>query len=125
MNIKNIPVLGAFVKLKTAGKLYALFGSISLVITITGILSVIQIDKLKNASITLGEKSAPLIDACMELKLTAVEAHLLFEEVMAGDKSENIAEVWTLLESSIWYADAILNGASNDEGTFLKVLIQL
>ncbi|PKR51676.1 methyl-accepting chemotaxis protein [Thalassospira marina] len=62
---------------------------------------------------------APLGDAAMEIKLTATKAHLVFEEIMSGDGSEDINEVWDLLAESAWYANAILNGGANDEGTFI------
>lgn len=67
----------------------------------------------------VGADLAPLGDAAMEIKLTATTAHLIFEEVMAGDTSENVQHVWDLLDETIWYCDAILNGASNDEGIFV------
>ncbi|WP_181847563.1 methyl-accepting chemotaxis protein [Thalassospira profundimaris] len=62
---------------------------------------------------------APLGDAAMEIKLSATKAHLIFEEIMSGDGGENIQEVWDLLDESAWYANAILNGGENDEGTFV------
>ena len=66
----------------------------------------------------VGAKLAPLADAAMEIKLTATHAHLLFEEIMAGDEGEDINEVWSLLDETRFYAKAILEGGSNDEGTF-------
>ena len=62
---------------------------------------------------------APLGDAAMEIKLSATRAHLIFEEIMSGDGSEDINEVWDLLAESAWYVDAIMTGGQNDEGTFL------
>ena len=37
---------------------------------------------------------APLVDAAMEIKLEATTAHLWFEEIISGDRHENISEVW-------------------------------
>ncbi|MEZ5878343.1 MAG: methyl-accepting chemotaxis protein [Tepidamorphaceae bacterium] len=68
--------------------------------------------------IEAGEKLAPLGDAAMEIKLSATHAHLLFEEIMSGDDGESIDEVWKLLDETRFYVNAILNGGSNDEGTF-------
>jgi methyl-accepting chemotaxis protein len=68
--------------------------------------------------IALGEREAPLADAAMEVKLTATHAHLLFEEIMSGDDGESIDEVWRLIGEARFYAKAILDGGSNDEGTF-------
>ena len=56
----------------------------------------------------------------MEIKLTATQAHLIFEEIMAGDATESIEDVRSLLDETEWYCNAILNGGSNDEGTFYR-----
>ena len=37
---------------------------------------------------------------------------------MAGDVNEDINEVWSLLDETLFYTNAILKGAKNDEGTF-------
>jgi len=71
----------------------------------------------------VGIKLAPLGDAAMEIKLTATHAHLVFEEIMAGDTGESIDQVWELLgdkEGTLFYCDAILAGGENEEGTFHK-----
>ena len=68
--------------------------------------------------VQVGEKLAPLGDAAMEIKLEAAKAHLIFEEIMAGDTSEDINSVWALLDNALWYCDAIVQGGANEEGTF-------
>ena len=67
----------------------------------------------------VGAKLAPLSDAAMEIKLTATQAHLLFEEILAGDTTEDIDEVWELFDSTLWYCEVILTGGENEEGKFV------
>lgn len=64
---------------------------------------------------------APLIDAAMEVKLELTTAHLWFEEIISGDRNESIETVWNHIENAEWYAEAILSGGTNIEGTFLPV----
>ncbi len=70
------------------------------------------------SGVHVAERLAPLGDAAMEIKLTATQAHLIFEEIMAGDDGESIEAVWSLLGETRFYANALLNGGENDEGRF-------
>ncbi|MEH0071805.1 hypothetical protein V6L77_18320 [Pannonibacter sp. Pt2-lr] len=54
----------------------------------------------------------------MEIKLTATRAHLIFEEIMTGDDGEDVNEVWDLMKEARFFAGAIMNGGTNDEGRF-------
>jgi methyl-accepting chemotaxis protein len=54
----------------------------------------------------------------MEMKLSATRGHLLLEEILSGDTSEKVEDVWALLDESAWYVDAVLKGGKNDEGVF-------
>ena len=69
----------------------------------------------------IAERYTPLVDATMEIKLEATTAHLWFEELISGDQSVNIEDVWTNLDQSEWYAQAMLNGGTNEDGTFLAL----
>ena len=69
----------------------------------------------------MGTKYTPLMDAIMMFKLESTTAHLWFEELMAGDKDENIDKVNKHLESAHWYANAMLHGGVNEEGTILPL----
>lgn len=120
MILKKIPLMSIFLKAKVSTKFYSMFIFMALLIALTGAIALSQIASLKKHSINAAENVAPLIDACMEIKLTAVAGHLFLEEVLGGDTEEDIKDVWALFEKSKWYAEAILNGASNDEGTFVK-----
>ncbi len=107
-------------KLKT--KLLIGFLSVSAVIIVAGILGIAEIRMLYTVSKEVGLKNAPLADAVMEVKLTATTAHLWVEEIISGaEEKEVIAEVWKLLDDSLWYCEAILKGGKNAEGTFYAV----
>jgi methyl-accepting chemotaxis protein len=104
--------------MKVGTKLLTAFFIMVLILVSSGIISVIFTDIVGGKGIEVGEKLAPLGDAAMEIKLTATQGHLIFEEIMGGDTNENIDEVWKLLDETIWYMDAILKGGKNDEGRF-------
>jgi len=69
----------------------------------------------------LAERYTPLVDAAMEIKLEATAAHLWFEKAIAGDLSVQIEDVWNHLDQSQWYAQAMLDGGSNAEGSFIAL----
>jgi PAS domain S-box-containing protein len=64
---------------------------------------------------------APLIDAAMEIKLEATAAHLWFEEIISDDRYEDISVVWKHQDQAEWYAQAMLEGGKNPEGTFIPL----
>ena len=66
-------------------------------------------------------KYAPLMDAAMEIKLEATTAHLWFEELISGDRFEDINEVKQHLDQAQWYASAMLEGGENPEGKFIPL----
>ncbi|WP_353472915.1 methyl-accepting chemotaxis protein [Salipiger sp. H15] len=65
----------------------------------------------------LGIELAPQVDAAMEIKLEALHAHVLTEEIMGGD-AESTDEVWQHLEASRGYALTLLEGGETAEGLF-------
>lgn len=69
----------------------------------------------------LAEIHAPMQDAAMEIKLEAAIAHLWFEEIISGDRYEDISQVWSHLDQSAWYANAMLIGGENMEGKFIPL----
>lgn len=66
----------------------------------------------------MAERYAPLADAAMEIKLEAAIGHLWFEEIISGDRDEEIASVLEHFDRSAWYARAMLDGGQNPEGVF-------
>ena len=107
-------LLDASIRIKFIGA----FLIVALLAGITGLAGFYSTKIVGGEGVTVGEKLAPLGDAAMEIKLSAANAHLIFEEILAGDTSEDINEVWKLLDDTLFYCDAILSGGTNDEGTF-------
>ncbi|SCA55964.1 putative Methyl-accepting chemotaxis sensory transducer [Candidatus Terasakiella magnetica] len=104
----------------TIGKrLFRLFSAMAIVVAITGYAGYHFSSSIGNEGYEVSTNLAPLGDAAMEVKLTATQAHLIFEEIMSGDAGEDITQVWKLLDETLWYTDAILKGGTNDEGTFV------
>ena len=100
----------------TSTKLKIIISTLSALILTTSILTYNF-----NLGYEMTSKYTPLIDAAMEIKLEATTAHLWFEEIMCGDKIENLEMVNTNINNAIWYANAMLYGNSNNEGTFLPL----
>jgi PAS domain S-box-containing protein len=66
--------------------------------------------------VSMAKRHAPLIDATMEIKLETITAHLRFEEIISGDLSVDIEDVWLHLDKAEWYARAMLEGGESPEG---------
>jgi len=107
-------------KIKT--KLRIGFLSVAAIILVAGILGIIETNKLHTVSKKISIEHAPLADASMEIIISAVKAHLWFEEIISGaEKPEKINDVWQLLDESLWYADAMLEGGQNAKNVFYSV----
>jgi len=61
----------------------------------------------------------PLMEATTEIQLSATTAHLWFEEIISGDRHESINSVWQYLDQADWYAQAMLQGAKNQDNTYI------
>ncbi len=105
--------------LNLRGKMLLGFIAIALLILVAGIASNYQLNLLYKAASIATNEAAPHVDACMEIKLIANEAYLLFEEIFSGESEVNINNVYTMLDECVWYADAIISGGSNEEGVFI------
>lgn len=66
-------------------------------------------------------KYIPLIDAATEIKLEVTTAHLWLEEIVSGDRNEDINKIIEGIEGAIWYTSAIMHGGTNHKGTFLPI----
>ncbi len=66
-------------------------------------------------------KYTPLLDACMEIKMETTTAHLWFEEIVGGGKYVDIDKVQRHIDTATWYANAMLEGGQNQEGTFIAL----
>ena len=74
-----------------------------------------------NTGRNIAERYAPLVDATMEIKLEVTTAHLWLEEAISGDQNINIETIWDHINQSEWYAQAMLDGGTNEAGTFLAL----
>lgn len=64
---------------------------------------------------------APLVDAAMGIRLEATTAHLWFEEILSGDRNEDMQQVWQHLDQTDRYARAMLEGGENPGGTYVSL----
>jgi methyl-accepting chemotaxis protein len=102
-------------------RLSAAFFITSVISLLVGLSALYFINAVGDAGLYAGRSAAPRVDAVMEVKLLATEAHLKFEEIMGGDTAESIDEVRKLMKESRWYVDALIKGGENDEGKFLPL----
>ncbi|MDX2471744.1 MAG: ATP-binding protein [SAR324 cluster bacterium] len=83
---------------------------------------ILLVTLLSGLSYWMGQRMAvrylPLIDAAMEIRLEATTAHLWLEEIISGDRGEDVESVWEHLDQADWYARAMLEGGVNNEGNF-------
>ncbi len=69
-------------------------------------------------ALRIAKKSAPLIDASMDVKFQLSLYHLWFEELVQQDPTVDKKQVWAHLNQARWYANAMLEGGENQEGRF-------
>lgn len=67
----------------------------------------------------MAQRYAPLVDAAMEIKLETTTAHLLLDETLSGERIAKLTDIIRHIDQATWYAQAILNGGNNQEGTFM------
>lgn len=101
-----------------AERVAIVFGSVAIIGLISGIGGMIAGRNAANAGLMISEDLAPQADATMEAMISLTQAHLLFEEIMAGDDSEDINEVWALVDESAHYATVVLSGGQTDKGLY-------
>jgi diguanylate cyclase (GGDEF)-like protein len=69
----------------------------------------------------VADMHAPMVDAAMEVRLELAFARLYLEEFISGKKSITKRDVTSHLEQAQWYAQAMLSGGQNSEGTFIPL----
>ena len=99
-------------------KLLTAFASLAVLIGATGLSGVWFTSSVGDRATHIGEDLSPHTFASLEIQIKGTEAHLVFEEIMAGDQTEDIGQVWSLLEDAKWYANAVLNGGASEKGKF-------
>ncbi len=96
------------------------FLSISLIMIASGLLSIYFSNNISKKAYDISINNVPLSNATMKIKLDVTTAHLWFEEIISGDTTIDIQEVWNLLEKTTWYCNAILKGDKNSEGDLIS-----
>ncbi len=69
----------------------------------------------------MNTKYSPLIGATMEIQLESTHAHLLFEELLSGEKSGDLSDVTHHFDNARWYTNAMITGGENREGKFIAL----
>ncbi len=100
-------------------RLALIFGVVALLALAAGGVSVATSLVLARTGVEVGAGLAPLGGAAVAIKYTATRAHLVFEEIVAGDATESVDEVRALLAETRFYADAIRDGGTNAAGVFV------
>ena len=92
-----------------------------IIMAVFGVLIITILTYSVNKGTRMTSKYVPLVDAVMVIKLEITRAHLIAEEIMTGDTSEDINELWTHFDRSQWYARAIRDGGENWEWKYIPV----
>ena len=104
---------------KLGAQIGLVFGVIFVVSAGVGIVSGLQAKRLAEQSRLVGEVLGPMINATSKIKLLLTHGHLKFEEIMAGDTTEDVTDVWDDISRSALLTQAILNGARIDDMTIV------
>lgn len=111
--------------IKLRNKLVFAFLLVAVLIAITGGFGIYYTNNIAEHGREIGEKLAPLDEAAMRIRINALSAHLKIEEVLSGDTSEDIEDVWNLLGESIEYCNLILKGGKKGDHVFIAAEDQL
>jgi two-component sensor histidine kinase len=71
--------------------------------------------------VRLTSKYTPLIDAIMQVKYETTAAHMWFEEMINGDRDEDMDYIDAFFEKAEFHARAIINGGSDSEWLYYPV----
>jgi len=84
-----------------------------------GILFIFLLNYSFERGYDLSVKYAPLVDATIDIKHETTTAHLWLEEILSGDKNENIDVVKNHIENAKWYINAMLSGGENYKSVYV------
>ncbi|MEO5333191.1 MAG: PAS domain S-box protein [Magnetococcus sp. YQC-5] len=65
----------------------------------------------------LSKVTVPLAHASVDIKFQITSFHLALEERIHGNNMPE-KQVWKFLEEALWHVQAMLNGGTNDDGTY-------
>lgn len=88
------------------------------IVTLIVVISMVILISSSGIALRIANTSAPQINAAMEVKYELTLFHLWFEELVQQDPTVNREQVWQHLSQARWYANALLKGDKNLEGTF-------
>ncbi len=106
----------SFDNLSAPRKILVVFGSIALFTVLCGIGAILVINLISNEGEEAGSVHARRAQVLLDMRLRATEAHLLFEEIMAGDESEDVNHVYALLDQATELARVLGEGGTVDAG---------
>ena len=66
-------------------------------------------------------KKSPLAEAAAEIKINGSLAYLWFDEIVSGDTTQSIQEVWYYLEIADWHVGALLDGGESIMGSYQPI----
>ena len=108
-----------FKDLKVLHKLLAGFIFVSAITLIISIVGYVGISK-QGAEFQQVVKTAPLVDAAMEMKINVARDMQMIMELLASEAKKDLDDVWreheTFAKGFDLYSEAILQGAETDEG---------
>ncbi len=67
------------------------------------------------------KRYSPLVEATEEIQLQSALAHLWFEELITGDTSISINQVYEYLELAQWNINAMLTGGTNKDISIIAI----
>src|SRR5690606_31785650 len=105
--------------MKLRARLYVGFSIVVGLATLDGLLGLLAAQYVGNLGRTIANGEEPLIQASLEIEVAATQAHLLIEEILAGDADEEISEVYRFLARAESFAKAILQGGTVEGKTYV------
>ncbi|MEO5349639.1 MAG: ATP-binding protein [Magnetococcus sp. YQC-3] len=72
---------------------------------------------------TLSKVTAPLAHASVDIKYKLASFHLSLEELLQNSPEASRQKTWQYLTDAIWHIQAMLNGGSNEDGTYLPITV--
>lgn len=106
--------------LKIGVRLIGGFLIVTVILAIVGGVGFLGLSNMTEESEKI-RKAAPLVDAAMEMKISAISDMLATMDLLAAENQKDLDEVWKGHEENVKnfdiYADGILNGAEIEAGT--------
>ncbi|MCP5050437.1 MAG: HAMP domain-containing protein [bacterium] len=96
--------------LKVGKKLLVSFSILVAILIASAVIAILFTNSIGTHGVEVGEILAPLGEAAIDIKLSATQAHLVFEEIVGGGIDKDIKVVWELLDQTAKHAEGIING---------------